>query len=139
MFTLSAHKPLTEPLTIRCADGEFTLLCQRPTYDQLLEDEGLAIRFYGSRTPGEDYSVQMRTRLQTVVRGWEGVVDAGGAEIPYSGQHLARLLSQHPAALAQVLAGVSRLYTIEETAVKESVASPAASGDAAPATIPPTP
>ena len=69
---------------------------QNPTAKEWIADEKTVTGayFYNKEAMGEALSTQRLNRIQTVVCGWEGVVDKDDKPIPYAFERLLALMTQ---------------------------------------------
>lgn len=97
MLTLNNARPAEKWVPIDSVEGSnFDILLRRPTFQQqtesIMSDNRAAYR------------------IQSIVAGWRGVVDADGKEVPFTMPALQQLCEVHPFALMGILRAVGDAF-----------------------------
>lgn len=124
---------------IRCSEGSFELLLRRPSYADRMEDEGLTLQQYHDQESGKPFARQQQRRIEMVVVGWNGVVDAAGNSIPYTPAALAGLLTLCPDAIRPTTDAIAELFRQDLKTLGKSVPPPAISSEISAGETSPTP
>ena len=125
MFVFDDKDPALVPITVKGANGEFTLSLLPPSLEERVSDDGLAIERYQAK--GADrtraFTDRFMRRLGRVV-DWSGITKPDGTAVPFSQASLIRMLSLNPDVVDQVDDAVAALYVVKRVQPGESQSGP---------------
>jgi hypothetical protein len=125
-------KPPTHKETIDLGEaGSFIVLVRRPTWNEKITDEGLAISGYLDNNRAELRGQSVEHRIRSTIVGWEELFGSDDQPIPFSWDQLVVLCERYPLVFDRVEGIANRQYMgVAEPELKNSEAPLSATSEA---------